>query len=327
MKSWILAAALAAFGFALPARADSLEAGRRAAEAFLSGDVESLWTASTPEMREAFGSPEDLAAFRREALAALGAEEEVLSERVRTEDGHEVFIRRSRWTELPAALEILVAFDEAERVAGFFIRPQPLAAPSPHLDYETKAKLRLPVEGEWFVYWGGREIEENYHAADAGQRFALDLLVLQDGRSHEGDPAELANYHCWGRPILAPAAGLVARAVDGLPDQEIGASDPGNPAGNHVVIDFGEGEYGFLAHLRLGSVQVEAGERVSAGQEIGRCGNSGNSTEPHLHFHLQTSPGLGRGEGLPAQFADYLADGAQVERGEPARGQIIQALE
>ena len=71
---------------------------------------------------------------------------------------------------------------------------------------------------------------------------------------------------------------------------------------------------------------VAEGERVEAGQEIGRCGNSGNTSEPHLHFHLQTTPVLGEGEGLPAFFNAYMADGETVERGEPVRGQTVEPL-
>ena len=179
----------------------------------------------------------------------------------------------------------------------------------------------------WFGFWGGRDVEYNFLAVDAGQRFALDLLVVRDGRSHAGDPSMLESYHCWGRPILAPADGVVVRAVDGVPDQAIGASDPTNPAGNHVVIDFGNDEHGFLAHLQEGSVRVVAGDLVASGQDIGLCGNSGNSSEPHLHFHLETSPTLGRGEGLPAQFTNYRANGTLIGRGEPRKGESIRPAE
>ena len=99
--------------------------------------------------------------------------------------------------------------------------------------------------------------------------------------------------------------------------------DRANPVGNHVVIDHG-GEFSFLAHLRQGSVSVKAGDRVSAGQPLGRCGNSGNTTMPHLHYHLQTTAVFAQGAGLPAQFNDYRADGQRVARGEPQRGEHLE---
>jgi murein DD-endopeptidase MepM/ murein hydrolase activator NlpD len=102
--------------------------------------------------------------------------------------------------------------------------------------------------------------------------------------------------------------------------------DAKNPAGNYVLLDHGDGEYSLLAHLIPGSLAVKPADRVVAGQLLGRCGNSGHSSEPHLHYHLQTSAKVGDGDGLPAQFHGYLADGSLVSRGEPQRGQTIRAL-
>ncbi len=311
----------------ISAQAEPLSMGQRMAERFLRGDVEIVWSASTQEMQRAFGSAENLAALRDALAADFGVEQTVLSERTTEQADHRVYTRISRWTETLAPMELVIAFNDDERIAGFSIRPQPVAAQSPHLDYETKAMLRLPVDGRWFVYWGGRAIEDNYHAGDVGQRFAVDLLIMQDGQSHSGEPSSLESYHCWGQPILAPAEGVVVRAVDSLPDQIIGSTDPTNPAGNHIVIDFGNGEYGFLAHLRQNSVRVAKGEAVKAGREIGLCGNSGNTSEPHLHFHMQTSPELGQGKGLPAQLTNYRANGVLIRRGEPQKGESIQAVE
>ncbi len=301
--------------------------GSWAVEAFLRGDSAAFWAASTPDLQAALGSAAALAETRKAAMDQFGEEAEILSEEIEEREGYGLYTRLARWTNSAAPLEILTAVDQEARIAGFVIRARPIAAPNPHLAYETKARLRLPFEGAWFVYWGGREIEANYHAANPQQRFAMDVMIRKDGLSHAGDPAVLENYHCWNQPILAPADGIAARAVDGFPDLPIGEMDPQNPAGNHVVIDFGNGEYGFLAHLRRGSLTVETGDPVLAGQEIGRCGNSGNTSEPHLHIHLQTSVWLDQGHGLPMPFVDYLADGAFVARGEPQKGQTIRPAE
>ncbi|MBE3640088.1 M23 family metallopeptidase [Mangrovicoccus algicola] len=319
----ILAAVMAAAVTAAPGMADVMEEGAAVVADFLAGEDAGLWARMTPEMQAALGGPERLADLRGALRDSHGAESEILSEQVAAQGGYEVYSRVSRWEGDPAPLGVTVAFDGASRIAGFLIRPQPVAAQSRFLDYRTKADLRLPVEGAWHVFWGGRDIADNYHAVDPGQRFAMDLLVLRNGASHAGDPARNESYHCWDRPILAPAAGRVAAAADGLPDQSPGEMNPQAPLGNHVILDLGNGEYAFLAHLRQGSVAVAGGQEVAAGDLLGRCGNSGNSSEPHLHVHLQTSPDLGEGDGLPAQFRDYLADGAPVDRGEPLRGQEI----
>src|SRR3546814_13291997 len=95
--------------------------------------------------------------------------------------------------------------DGAGKVAGFGVQPKPQAAPSPHLDYQTRAHLRLPFDGKWYVFWGGHDIEQNYHAASPGQRFAYDLVKRVGGSSHRGDGQALEDYYCWNEKILAPA--------------------------------------------------------------------------------------------------------------------------
>ncbi len=318
-------AACASLAFGAPLQADTLSRGHDVAAQFLRGDADAIWAAMTPDMRQAIGSPQALRAVHDDLRQAFGDEAEVLSETESAQGGFDVYTRLARWTQSAAPIGMTVSFDAQDKVAGLFVGPRAQAAPSQHLDYRTQARLRLPVDGEWFVYWGGRDVADNYHAADPGQRFALDLLVLEDGASHTGDAGVLANYHCWHRPILAPADATVVAVVKDLPDQAIGAMDPRHPAGNHVVLDFGHEEFGFLAHLRQGSATVAPGDRVTAGQELGRCGNSGNSSEPHLHFHLQNTARLGLGAGLPAQFIDYRADGKAVARGEPQRGERVEA--
>lgn len=318
----ISVALLAAVGQA-SAQEEVLDLGRQSTADFQQGAVDRLWERMTDEMHQALGSAEALEEVRASLEEQVGAEEQVLSEDVASAQQHRVYLRTARHAKGGAAIVTQFAFDGEDRIAGFFVRPQQQAAESRFLDYETKAALRLPFYGEWYVYWGGRTPEQNYHVVDAGQRFAYDFTIERDGSSYAGNPHSLEAYHCWDEPVLAPADGIVAAVVDGLPDQEIGQRDPDNPAGNHVVLDFGEGEYGFLAHLRKGSVTVQEGDQVIAGGEIGRCGNSGNTSEPHLHFHLQTTPVLGEGEGLPAFFVDYVADGERVERGEPLRGQTV----
>lgn len=302
----------------------ALERGRATAEAFLAGETAVVWARMTPQMQSALGSEQGLREFREQLERDMGTEADVLSEDVvQGPDGVQLYVRTSRWN-TDTDMRLQVAFEpQGGLISGFVVQPVPVAAESRFLSYRTRADLRLPFDGEWFVFWGGRTIDENYHAADRGQRFALDLVVHEDGVSHRGDANALDSYFCWGRPILAPADGTVVAVVGDLPDQPIGQTDARNPAGNHVVIDFGNDEFGFLAHLQAGSVSVAEGDSVQAGEPVGLCGNSGNTSEPHLHFHLQTTPELGTGEGLPAQFRTYLADGTPVAEGEPMRGQTV----
>ena len=166
-------------------------------------------------------------------------------------------------------------------------------------------------------------MKENYHAAYPDQRFAYDILNIRDGTSHTGEGKENSDYFCFEKPIVSPGAGVVVEAVDGIADNVPGKMNPAQPCGNHLVIDLGEKEFLFLAHFKNGSLKVKAGDHVQPGQPLGLCGNSGNSSEPHLHVHLQTTPIFGAGKGLPLQFQHYLADGKPIERGEPTKGQAI----
>jgi hypothetical protein len=303
----------------------TIAAGRELSDLFLLGKTGVLWQRMTAPMQAAIKSEDALAAFRKQVEAQLGTEHEVLSETIDTVQGKQVYLRRALWSKAPTAVTMQWALEGNGNVVGFYTRPAAVAEPAPsaYLDYRTRANMRLPFDGEWFVVWGGRTLEQNYHAVSRGQRFAHDLVKVVDDKTHRGNGRELDHYYCWNEKILAPADGRVVAAVDGLPDQAIGTTNTAQPDGNHVILDLGNDEYALLAHLRQRSVRVKTGDRVSAGTELGRCGNSGNTSEPHLHFHLQNHPRFGQGDGLPAFFKDYVVDGKPVQMGELLRGQRV----
>ncbi len=269
--------------------------------------------------------PASLASFAKQLEAKAGKFEKVREVRHLTEQGYKVVLLVADYEQ--ARLDVRVVFDHEGKVGGLFFKPSggtpPVAAPTRFADYVTKTPLHLPFDGDWFVFWGGRTIEENYHVISVDQRFAYDFLVVRDGTSHRPDAKDNSGYYCWDSPIYAPAEGVVTESVDGIEDNVPGVMNRAAPAGNHVVIDHGNGEYSLLAHFRRGTVTVHVGDHVKAGALIGHSGNSGNSSEPHLHYHLQNGPHFGSGEGLPAPFRDYCADGKPLASGEPRRGQHI----
>jgi len=192
--------------------------------------------------------------------------------------------------------------------------------PSANAEYLSEVRFRVPFDGPVTIGWGGNTPDVNYHVVAPDQRWAYDIVVQgEDGKTHRGDGEKVEDYLIYDKPVLAPAAGVVISAVDGLPDTAIDGSDVFNPSGNHVDLGVTPGEILHFAHLKPGSVRVKAGDRVSAGQEIGHVGNSGNSSEPHLHIHLQDEPG-DFGEGLPLYFYGYRSGGRLVERGMPQGG-------
>ena len=137
--------------------------------------------------------------------------------------------------------------------------------------------------------------------------------------THAGDGKAL-DYYCYGAPLLAPAAAPWCGSRP-QPDQAIGTTNAATPIGNGVVIDHGNGEFSLLAHMQPKSLKVKKGDRVKAGQALGKCGNSGNTSEPHLHYHLQNGPEMPEAEGLPAFFNGLVVDGSPVERAEIVKGQ------
>ena len=197
---------------------------------------------------------------------------------------------------------------------------------SPYLDYETKADLRLPFEGDWFVFWGGRTVEENYHAIV--RRSAICLRPPDRARRqvvHRQTARSLEDYYCWGEPILAPAAGTVLATVTGAhPDMAPGEMDPSNPAGNHVILDLGNDEYALLAHFMHDSIVVSAGDEVVAGRySWGGAATAAIPANRICIFTCRTRRTSVEGDGKPAFFNDYLSNGEPVERGEPRRGETI----
>ena len=308
-----------------PASSDTARYGKAATDAFYARQFDTLWDRMTLRMRDAIKSRQALAAFGAQVGSQLGSERELLDETSSAQGDNGVYERRARFDGFPGAVLVRWVFDKDGQITGMTIQPDPQAvAPSAYVDYQTKTSLRLPFRDEALVFWGGRELANNQHASVANQRYALDLLVTREQRSYSGDGKRNEDFFCFGRTISAPGAGRVVTMVDAVDDNMPGQMNRKELLGNHVVIDHGNGEFSLLAHLRRGSVAVRQGEKVSAGQAVGECGNSGNSSEPHLHYQLQNGAVFGTAAVLPAQFVDYLADGQPVARGEPVKGQTIR---
>ncbi|MFQ6004128.1 MAG: M23 family metallopeptidase [Woeseia sp.] len=301
----------------------AMSLGQTYTASFYNGDVSVIWRKMTNEMRNVLGTENGLRQFRRKVESDVGRETAILTENVKSQPGYRTYTRRARFSKIDIPVIVSWSFDVDDRIAGFFVMPQQEPAPSPYLDYVTTGFLRLPFGGEWFVFWGGRTVEQNYHAAVRNQRFAYDFLVVRNGRSYSGDGKKNEQYYCWDQPILSPASGTIVTVVSRLPDNPPGVMDPENPAGNHVIIDLGNSEFALLAHLQRDSVSVMEGEDVRPGQQIGLCGNSGITSEPHLHFHIQDSRKFGEGDGKPVFFNNYRSNGKPVGRGEPVKGETI----
>ena len=168
-------------------------------------------------------------------------------------------------------------------------------------------QIAPPFEGDWLVAQGGPSPLQNHHLAAYNQRFALDLVLLENG--YVFDPSRVAEGNAavygWGQPLLSPADGRVAFTRDDMEDSDGPGlvAESGDAVGNVIVIELDSGLFVLLAHLRHESVQVREGDPVRVGDALAAVGNSGNTTLPHLHLQVQTHVDLWDPENRSVPFA------------------------
>src|SRR5579885_621685 len=158
------------------------------------------------------------------------------------------------------------------------------------------------------------------------ERFAVDWIRLgADGDTYSGPESDNRSYHCYNAEILAVADGAVLGVKDGIPENVPHSPTMAVPitmetiGGNYVLEDIGNGQYAFYAHMIPGTVAVKKGDRVKRGQLLGRLGNSGNSSEPHLHFHICDAPDPLLSNGLPFEIDHFIRYDYKLEtRGDHA---------
>lgn len=204
-------------------------------------------------------------------------------------------------------------------------------------NYPPKTLFSLPFNGKWTAMNGGVTPETSHSWDILNQRYAYDFVIQDaDAKSYPAPnplrPLRPADFYAYSQPILAPADGEVVQVRDGIRDHQ----RPGTGwldwsvrdfRGNFVVIRHAEGEYSFLAHLIKGSIRVKPGQSVRRGDILGLCGNSGHSTEPHLHFHVQNAPNFYRSIGLPVTFVNYeVENGGLLECGHIEKGQRVNSV-
>lgn len=217
--------------------------------------------------------------------------------------------------------------------------------------------LALPFRGTWVVQNSPARRVPSHGTHLFATTYAIDFVAVRgrrtatvrDRRTVLGTEPP-GRFHAFGLPVLAPAAGRVVAVHDGEPDHEARRSPfallayavtqasraragAGALAGNHVVVELADGA-GFvvLAHLREGCLRVGVGDAVTAGQAVGECGNSGNSTQPHVHLQVMDSADPYAARGLPLAFRDYRVrprrggDGVVVGVGVPDDADVVEPL-
>lgn len=206
-----------------------------------------------------------------------------------------------------AVADISIALNNENQISALFIPRNDLENSS--ILKRNATKMIFPFKEEAFVYWGGEHIESNYHMEDMNQQFAYDILMVANGAPYEGDPAKNESYFVFGQEIMAPCDAKVVRVTDGIQDNIPGEVNTVDFTGNSIILETPRKEYLLFAHLRSNSIQVREGDLVKQGQVMAQCGNSGNTTQAHLHLQLQNTMDLFNTIGARLYFDEILVNG------------------
>jgi hypothetical protein len=185
---------------------------------------------------------------------------------------------------------------------------------------------RAPFDGDWLISWGGENPKDNHHIGSPPQDRAVDIRKILEGSGNQtsrGDPKRNDSYGCWAQPIYSPIDGVVEVAVDGVPDNIPGELNRPSALGNYVMVRSAEGFVVVLAHFKQSSIAIRAGAKVKVGDFLAQCGNSGNSTEPHLHMHVQSDISMQRSVARQMVFPSLVVDGVPRADYTPKKGDII----
>lgn len=268
-------------------------------------DGESIAALFHPTLREAL-PPEKAGAFAEGIVEKQGPLESFVRESGGPKRGvFRLKAERGAWT-------ADVAVDDDGKMTGLTVK---LLGSEPPVAKSTMP-LGLPFAGQWTVFWGGNNAEVNYHVNARSQRRAADLVVTDAaGKTHGADGKKNEDYFAYGKEIRATADGTVTTVVDGIHDNVPGTMSPSMFTGNLVIVKHADDLYSAYAHLQPGKMRVKIGAKVKRGAVLGLCGNSGNSSEAHLHFQLQDGPLFEQSWGVEPIFKDVSI----VRAGQPTK--------
>lgn len=222
-----------------------------------------------------------------------------------------------------ALFALNISIDNDSKINGLFVKPF-TDENLPKIE-RNSTKLKLPFKGEWTVFWGGDTKELNYHVESQAQKNAFDIVITDSsGKSYKTDGQTNEDYYAFDKEIFAPCDGEIVLAVDGVKDNKPGVLNPIYVPGNSVIIKTANKEYLFFAHFKNHSVTVKEGQKIKQGQLLGLCGNTGNSSEPHLHFHIQNVEDMNVATGVKCYFDNIIVNGQTKTDYSPIKGDKIK---
>lgn len=212
-------------------------------------------------------------------------------------------------------IQLSLSVDKNKAITGIYAKP---------FQEQNKSKMQLPFKGEWTVFWGGDTKEQNYHVVAKMQKNAFDMIITNpEGKSYGTDGKKNEDYYAFGQHLTAPCEAEVVFAVDGVKDNIPGLMNTMHTLGNSILLKTQQNEYILFAHFKQGTIKVKQGDKVKTGQLLGQCGNSGNSSEPHLHFHIQDAEDFNLATGIKCFFDIVRVNGIEKTKYSPVKGDKI----
>lgn len=264
------------------------------ADVFLSGDYERIYKQTSKEFQKQVSLKQ---------LQEIGKDfnQDVTSYTMQSKLPLDPDVEQYTWKSVDDKKGMLANFDKRDTIIGFRVLSLKTYPKTDALF--TKTIFKLPFENEWFVVWGGTNSLVNYHYEYESQRYAYDFVIMKDNQTYNGDPTKNESYYAFGKNMFVPADGKIVEVENGIKDNKlVGEMNEKQPAGNYVVIDHGNDEYSLLAHFKYGSIIVKPGDQVKEGELLGLVGNSGNSSEAHIHFQVANGSDLDASKSIRIRF-------------------------
>jgi murein DD-endopeptidase MepM/ murein hydrolase activator NlpD len=222
-----------------------------------------------------------------------------------------------------AIFALNISIDKNSKINGLLVKPFK-ESNLPKLE-RNQTKLILPFKGEWTVFWGGDTKELNYHVENEAQKGAFDIVITdENGKSYNNNGEKNGDYYAFEKELIAPCEAEIVLVVDGIKDNKPGEFNPIYIPGNTVILKTNNGEYLFFAHFKQNSIVVKQGQKVKKGELLGLCGNSGNSSEPHLHFHIQNVEDFNKAIGAKSYFEEIYVNGEMKKDYSPIKNEKIK---
>lgn len=218
--------------------------------------------------------------------------------------------------------DIFFTLNDENLITGFFI-PRNSTENASRLERNT-TNMIFPFKEEAFVFWGGETVETNYHMADINQQYAYDILMVANGAPYKGDPSKNESYFIFNKDIIAPCDAKVVQVIKGIKDNTPGVLNTNDITGNTLVLETAQKEYLLFAHLKANSILVQEGDLVRQGQVIAKCGNSGNTSQAHLHLQLQNTVDIFNTIGAKLYFDELIRNGQIKKQYMPVKEDFVK---